>query len=169
MEYTPQPEREDVLRMLALDDEHMDAEIIARVIKSKRYPSRLLDFLATHDQRKFRLVVDALNGKRTRQHLSDEAVRIMQAYHFTEWTCGRRSFDGKQIIIDFSKPAPTLFEIKMQYAKLFIKERPPRDPTRQRAWLRKLEEQNRIPDHKTFRRTLTRCKVDFLRERPPCA
>jgi hypothetical protein len=167
MEYTPRPERDEDLRMLALDDEHFDAEVIARVIKSKRYPSRLLDFLATHDRRKFRLVVEAIEGKRTRQqHLSDEGVKIMRAYGYAEWACGRKSFVGTYINIDLSKPAPTPFEIKMEYARLYIGTQPPRDQARQRAWLRQLQKRNLIPRDETIQRTLDRCEVEFRLEKP---
>jgi len=151
--------------MLALDDEHFDAHFIASLCKAERV-HRLLEFLAVNDPRKFQLVADALNGKRTKFHLNVTGPKIMRAYNAAEWVCGRRYFDGTHNVLDFSKPPPTLFLIRMQYAKSEGLQPSPRDLQKPRSWLRKLTKRNKIPQDVTIQRMLERCGADFTLENP---
>jgi hypothetical protein len=155
--------RPEVARQFALDDEHKDAYIIASLVNSGR-AHRILEILATHDLPKLRLVVDALEGKRTKSQLTPTGVKIIQAHCVAEWECGRRSYDGTYINLDFSRPAPTLAEVKMQYA-ISEGETPPNDRARMPSWLEDLEGQKEIPADWTFRKTLKRCELEFREDR----
>jgi hypothetical protein len=157
---------DEQLNKLALDDERFDAHFIASLCKTGR-SQRLLEILAAKDPRKFQLVADALKGKRTFQ-LNTTGAKIMRAYIAAEWACGRRRFDGTHEVWDTSVRAPTMFEIRAQYAKLFVKEQQPHDQIA-RSWLRRLVKRNKIPQDVTFQRTLKRCDADFTLENPHAA
>jgi len=135
----------------------------------KRYPSGLLEILAEHDRPKLQLVVDALNGKRTRQHLNTRQAKIMRAHEAAEWECGRRRLEkrGRKVYqaYDCKVPAPTVFQVRMQYAKL-EGHQPQPNPLRHREWLRDLSNRGKIPRDMTFQRTMTRCGVEFRLEKP---
>ena len=148
-------------RLLGLDAAHAEAALMAWAIK--RYPSRLLEILAEVDRPQLQLVVDALNGKRTRQHLNTIQAKIMRAHDAAEWECGRRYFDGKYNTWDFSKTA-TLFRIRMQYAK-FEGLQPPPNPIKHRRWLRDLAKRGKIPQDTTFQRIMRQCQAEFRLEK----
>jgi hypothetical protein len=158
-------------KLLGLDDEHADAAVIAWAIK--RYPSRLLEILAEADRPKLQLVLDALNGKRTQQHLRTDQAKIMRAHEAAEWVCGRRRWEKRPRkrkrkfcqVYDVNVPAPTLFLIRMQYAK-FEGLQPPPNRIQHRRWLRDLTKRGKIPQDKTFQSTMTRCGVEFRLEKP---
>ena len=86
------------------------------------------------------LVIAELKGKRTKSDLTTTGLNIIRA--------SIAAFAGDSAPI-------TLHKAKTEYARLFVKERRPRGKT-VRAWLASLEDRNKIPDHKTFRKTLQR-------------
>jgi len=154
-----------IKKTAALDDEHADAYVIAAVVKSQRYPSRLLDILAVHDPRKLRLVHDVLQGKRMKSELKAVGVKIVQAWYAANWRGGRIRNDGTHITLDFSVPAPTVTEIKTEFA-IAEGEQPPRGRAKIPRWLEDLEAEKKIPSDPSFRYTLARCQLEVTEKEP---
>jgi hypothetical protein len=127
------------------DQERLDAKTITKLYQSDRVKeaSEMLETLGNWP-RMLPLVIDELKGKRTKSDLTTSGLNIIRACI--------AAFAGD--------PAPiTLHKVKTEYARLFVKERRPRGKT-VRAWLASLEDRNKIPDHKTFRKTLQRLECD---------
>lgn len=154
---------QEQLSKLTLDREHFDAYFIASLCKSGRV-HRLLEILAVHSPRKLRLVVDALQGKRTKSELTLTGTNIVQAWYAAAERCGRISYDDNYKTYDFRIPPPTVQGVKMEFA-ISIGEKPPDDRAEIPSWLEDLEGQKKIPADWTFRKTLARCELEVCKDK----
>jgi hypothetical protein len=134
---------DDELMGFAYDEERFDAELIAGLYQSGRvkaaseYLARIGNWSHT-----LPLLLNELNGKR-RTVLSQKRLNIVRAYIAA---------------CPDEVATPTLFAVKLEYARLFVKEQRAQK-VRARRWLRDLEERNEIPRERTFRETLKRCRL----------
>jgi hypothetical protein len=136
------PWSDDELQGFAYGDERWDAIFIAGLYHSGRIKEASA-YLASKDDwpRLLPLVCDELNGK-GKSELTQQRVGIVRAY-----ICVRPA----------GAVAPTLFQVKLEYVRLFVRqERQPEDK-HPRQWLRELQKRNKIPSERTFRETLRQC------------
>jgi hypothetical protein len=143
------------LRGFDYNEERLDAKIIAELYSLGEIETATDSLAVAGDwKRILPMVIAELKGKRAKCDPSPESLNIIRAYVAA---CAG----------DF---APiTIHKVKMEYALLFTEEKRPRNTT-DRAWLTSLEGRNKIPRHKTFRKTLKRYGVPVCednRGRPP--
>jgi len=163
---------DDQLRQIALDrdGEHFAAHVIATLYKSGRSAAADRLFAAIgHSPRMHELVGKKWKGKRTKSDLTPTGIEIVRAWFAATERCGMISYESeREMTLHLNAISPTLHEVKMEYAKLFVKEQRPTDKTA-RAWLVGLEGENKIPRDRTFRKTLNLCECEFTLEKPRTA
>ena len=158
------------LRKLTIDHDHFRALFLASLWKRGRIAREdapeILDILF-RDLRLMELTVKALRDEPLRSDLSETGIQIVRAWYVAAERCGfQREVlrDGYREYVIGDKP-PSLFEVRREYARLFLTEKRPRD-MKVRAWLNDLEQYGKIPPYASFRDTLTRCQREFRLEKP---
>jgi hypothetical protein len=152
---------DDQLRWFAFanDQQRSDAEMVATLYREgyDEEADRLLAVIGRSPQT-LRLVADAWEGTRAKSDLKQTGVNIVRAW-IAACEAKGFNFDSPTLFVSV-----TLFEVRRAYARLFVKERQPRDET-VREWLKNLAEVNKIPRHGVFKATLRRCSLSFREDR----
>ena len=158
---------DDVLRKLTIDDEHFRARWLASLLKRRRIANEdavEILVLLTHSPRLRKLLDEALKGKPLRSDLSALGIKIVRAWQSAADRCGMYHYGDREIVVNGKVKPPTLHQVKLEYARLFIRERRPQNKT-VRGWLLNLQEQNKVPRDASFKKTLARCGCEFRLEK----
>lgn len=150
------------VELICLDDEHFVARVIALLMRSGRAQAAGDILGAIGDSpRIWRLMADAREGKPWKFRLTQTGLNIVKAWYAAACRFGAKTEDG---CFNIDGGSQTMYDVKLEYARLFTKEELPKDQAKIRGWLAELEGDKKIPSDTTFRTTLAQCELHFHKD-----